>query len=193
MTPAFPVFCFVVDLAVQNLDFADGVITLEVGTVIHSIPETELDEAEEVDVFCLIRVVGQRDSGELTAVLQRNEDFLSGRESILASFYNGISQTVPAAVAVQFGLHRLPARVPDCVAVLNIIVVSVTVRRCVVVAVAGQPQKAVIPAESISAGGIGNQTEEIMAAQIVDPGQGSPGVSDHIFLMMVVEVSVLHV
>lgn len=64
-----------------------------------------------------------------------------------------------ALVGVQFSLRRLPAGVPYGISVLNVQIFTVDVGRYVIITITGQTQQLCIFIESISAAGVGYQTE----------------------------------
>ena len=97
-----------------------------------------------------------------------------------------------ALVAVQFSLGGLPAGIPDGIAILNIEVFAVDIPGNAVVAITGHTQKLSILIKGVAAAGVGNQTKELVATQIVDPGQGSFWGGDHIFLMGIIEKTKFH-
>ena len=61
-----------------------------------------------------------------------------------------------ALVGIERRLGRLPARVPDGIAVLDVVVASVLIERRIVITVTGQTQKFCVLVEAVSAAGIGN-------------------------------------
>ena len=103
-----------------------------------------------------------------------------------------IAQAVAAAVSIQLRLHGLPARVPDKVPVLDIDMEALLVRGTVVVTVAGDPAQARVFIEAIPPRSVGQQGEEILAAQVVDPGKGGPGRGHDILPPGSVKASKLH-
>ena len=54
------------------------------------------------------------------------------------------------------------------------------------------PAQPRIPVKAVAAAGVGHQTEEVLAAQIVDPGQGRAGRVDHVFPMHIIKMSEFH-
>ena len=98
-----------------------------------------------------------------------------------------------ALISVQFSLGRLPSCIPDGVSVLNIYVLTVSVVRNVIIAIARDPQKPCIFIKRISSACIGDQGEEILVPEIVDPGERSSGSCDHILPVGVVEMSEFHI
>lgn len=85
-----------------------------------------------------------------------------------------------ALVGIERRLGRLPARVPDGIAVLDVVVASVLIERRIVITVTGQTQKFCVLVEAVSAAGIGNQRKEVLRSQIVDPRKRSLRACDDI-------------
>ena len=67
-----------------------------------------------------------------------------------------------ALVGIERRLGRLPARVPDGIAVLDVVVASVLIERRIVITVTGQTQKFCVLVEAVSATGIGNQRKDCL-------------------------------
>ena len=79
------------------------------------------------------------------------KDFLSGTDPVLSALENGISEAVTALIGIKVSLNRLPARVPDCVAILDVIIMAIAVNRGVVIAVTCQTKELGISIETVSA------------------------------------------
>ena len=90
-------------------------------------------------------------------------------------------------MGIQVGDQYLPV----CV-VAQIEIASAHIERGVVVAVAGQAAQAGILVEGIAAGRVGDQTEILFAAEVIDPGQGSVGPGDDIFALRIVKITEFH-
>jgi hypothetical protein len=189
---ALPILGLVVDDPRLHLHLAGGKVALEVGAVVHGVPQAELHIAEHVKLPGAVAAVGQGQAVQLAGVALGDEQLLPGGHTVLFALHNGVAQTVAAAVTVQRGLGGLPTRVPHGVAVLDVDAVTVHVQRRVIVAVAGQPPQPGIPVKAVTAAGVGHQTEKVLAAQIVDPGQGSAGRVDHIFPARIIKMSESH-
>jgi hypothetical protein len=71
---------------------------------------------------------------------------------------------VAAFIAVQFGLGRFPAGIPYGVLVLDIEIFSVDIVWYIIVAVAGHAKQFGILIEGIAAAGVGDKSEELVAA-----------------------------
>ena len=82
---------------------------------------------------------------------------------------------MPALIAVEISLGGLPPGIPDGISIFYIYVLSVSVVRNVVVAVTGDPEQPCIFIEGIASAGIGNQCEEVLVSEVIDPGKRRPG------------------
>ena len=69
-----------------------------------------------------------------------------------------------ALVGIERRLGRLPARVPDGIAVLDVVVASVLIERRIVITVTGQTQKFCVLVEAVSP-----QVLEIREKKFSDP------------------------
>ena len=189
---AFAVLGLVVDDAGLHLHFAGGEVALEVGAVVDGVPQAELHIAEDVQLLHGVGVVLQGQAVQLAGVAFGYEQLLRGGHAVLLALDHGVAQAVAAGVAVQRGLGGLPAGVPDGIAVLDVDVVAVHVQRGAVVAVAGQAAHPGVAVEAVAARRVGDKAEEILAAQVVDPGQGRARGGDDVFLAFIIEVTESH-
>ena len=189
---ALAVFGLMINGAAHDLHFAGGEVALEVGAVVHGIPQAELHVAEHIQRAGGSGLVFKGQPVDLTGISAGNEEFLLGEDAVFFAGQDGVAQTVAAAVGVQFGLGGLPAGVPDRAAVIDVDAVAVHVQRRVVVTVAGDAAQPCVTVKAVSAAGVGHQTEKILTAQIVDPRQGRAGRIDHIFPVHVIKMSESH-
>ena len=105
-----------------------------------------------------------------------------------------VAQPVTAVVGVEITAHGLPRRRPEaaCFRVAQIKVAPVRVERDVVVAIAGQASQPGVAVERVPAACVRNQTEELFAAQIIDPRKRRLRAFDYVFALCVVKVTVFH-
>ena len=192
MVAALAVLSLVVDGAALDLDFAGREIALEVGGIVHSIPEAELQIAEYSKRFRCITLVGQHQTVDLAVVAYRHKQLQLRGQTVLFAGDDAVPEAVAALIAVQLGLGGLPAWIPYGIAVLNIVIPTVRVRWYVIVAVAGDTPQLGIPVKAVPAGRVGNKTEECLAAQIVDPRQRRARRGDDIFACGIGKMTELH-
>ena len=192
VVPALPVLGFVVDGIGLHFHFSCGEVPLEVGAVVHCVPEAELHEGEELQGLPLPGAVFHGQLHQQAPLPPGDKEPLDCQDAVFFAFNLRIAQAVAAAVSIQLRLHGLPARVPDKVPVLDIDVEALLVRGTVVVTVAGDPAQARVFIEAIPPRSVGQQGEEILAAQVVDPGKGGPGRGHDILPPGSVKASKLH-
>jgi len=99
-----------------------------------------------------------------------------------------------AGVFKDVALGRLPAGRPELVAVVvaEVDVAAAEVEGNLVVAIAADAAKACIAKERIAAGGVRNDAEVGLTAQVIHPGQRSVRLGNYVFPIAIVEISVLH-
>ena len=184
----------VVDDAVLDLHLADRVVALEVRGVVLGVPQAELDRAEEREPRRLGPLVGDPDPPDLEVLPARHEEQRLRADAPVARGDDRVAQAVAAGVVLQLALGRLPARAPVVArgVVAEVEVPAAEVERRVVVAVTGEPAQARVPVEGVSARGVRDEPEELLAAEVVDPRQGRVGTRDDVLAPGVVEVSVAH-
>ena len=95
---ALAVFSLVVYSASFDFYFADGEISLEIGSVILSIPQTELHITVKIYLFCLRRAVHHGHSGELAVLMKRDEYLLNNIQIVFGTFKHRISEAVSALI-----------------------------------------------------------------------------------------------
>ena len=94
MITPFPILGFVINFRVYNLDFTDGEISLEIGSIVLCVPQTELNITEEIDPVRSCCGVGQGDPCDFAIVMKRDKDLLRSTDTILRTFKDSISQTM---------------------------------------------------------------------------------------------------
>ncbi len=194
---ALLVFGLVIDDGAVNLDLARREVALKVLHVGGSVPEAPLGEREQLQALGLAGEVLEREFLHLAPFLQGNEEEHRGLHAVLLARDAGVAHAVAALVAVEGRLAGFPSGIPDdsllftlSSLLYNIEISSAVVHGHAVVAVARDAAELGVLEERVAAGGIGNQGEEVLVAQVVDPGPGRLGIGDDIFAMCVVEMSV---
>ena len=112
----------------MDLDFAGAEITLEVGHVIHGIPQAEFHIGKQGEILFLIGFIGQCQFIYFTRSAHWDKIGEDGGNAVLFSFKNRVAKTVAAFVVESssvFGRH--PARIPYGIAILDKVVKTVAV------------------------------------------------------------------
>ena len=191
MVASLAVLGLVVDDAVLDLDLADRVVALEVRRVVLRVPQAELDRAEQRQAGRRRPLVRHARPPDLEGLAERHEVARLRPDPGAARGDGRVAHPVAALVVVELALGRLPAGAPvrAVVVVAEVQVAPAEVERCVVVAVARQPPQPRVPVERVAAGGVRDDPEVVLAAEVVDPGQRRVGSGDDVFASVVVEVS----
>ena len=191
--PPLPVLGFMINNAVLHFGFGNIQISLIILAVVHRVPQAPFHDAPDMDGLGFHSFVGQSQVMELAVFPHGHKEGHFRLQSVLSRSKFGITHAVTAFVAVQLGLGGQEAGVPGRFArFLDIIDPPAVVARDRVVAVAQQTLEFGIPVEAVAAARVGDHAEEVLAAQIVDPGQGRCGSGDHIFPPDVIKISVSH-
>ena len=191
---ALAVFGLVVDDPVHDFDLAGAEIALEVGRVVLSVPETELDAGKERKLGGLGAPVRHREFPDFQRFTERHEISGLRLDLVAARTDGGVAHAVAAFVLVELGARGLPRWRPELVGVVvaDIEVAPADIERRVVVAVPGQAAQARVAVKGIAAGGVGDEAEIGFAAEVIDPRQRGVGLGDDVFALLVVKMSVLH-
>ena len=189
MVAALAVFGLVVQDVPLDLHLARGQVPLEVLHVRRGVPEAPFHEGIELEGLLHRARVRELHPVHLAAVADGHEEKDIGLQAVLLPRHTGIAHAVAALIEVQRRLAGLPARIPDGVAVLDIIIAPAVVHRHPVVTVPQDPAELGVLAEAVAAGGVGNQGEEILRAHVVDPRPRGGGIRDDVFAVRVVEMS----
>ena len=136
---ALPVFGLVVDGAALHLYFAGGKVALEVGAVVHGIPQAKLHIAEHIQRFGGGCPVCQGQPVDLAGIAPRDKQLLHRRNAVFLAFQDGVAQAMAAGIGIQLCFGGLPARVPDGAAILDIDAMPILIQGGVIVTVAGEP------------------------------------------------------
>ena len=177
--------------AALDLYLADRVGALEVRHVVERLVEAELDVGEEAKLLCRRAGVADGRPPDLDVGPGRDEEAELDLDAALRAQDARVAQPVPALVAVERRLRRLPTRIPDRVAVADVEVAADGVERRVVVAVARQPTKPRVAPERVAAPRVRAETEEIVLAEVVEPRKRRVRPPDHVFPSGVVERAVV--
>ena len=94
MVPALAVFGFVVDGVRLELDLADGEVSLEIGAVVHRVPEAELQIREHIERLFRGSFVFQRQPDEQAVVALRDQQRLCGRNTIFLPLDHAVAEAV---------------------------------------------------------------------------------------------------
>ncbi len=188
---ALTILRLVIDGAALYLHFASGEVALEVLHIGSGIPKTPLSEGEHLQVLHFFGVVLQSHLLNLSPSMERNKEEDTSLHTILAACDAGIVHTMAALIAIEWSLARFPTWVPDGVTVLDVEVATAIVHRYPVVAIAGDAAELGVLIEGVATSCVGDEREEILVAQIVDPRPWGLRVSNHVLAIGVIEMTVL--
>ena len=175
-----------------DLNLADGEVPLEVGAVVHRVPETELHIREHIERLFCISLVFQRQPDKQAVVALRDQQRLCGRNTIFLPLDHAVAEAVAAGIAVQLRFRGLPAGVPDGIAVFDVNMEALLIGRAVIVAVARQSAQPRVAVEAVATRGIGQDREKILASEVIDPRQRRARACDHILAPLIVKETKLH-
>ena len=192
VVPALPVLGLVVDGAALDLYLTDVPVPLIVGGIVHRVPEAPLHGAVDCETLDFLIIIAQGQLLQLAGAAHGHQAGELGRNTLLLPLEDGVSKAVAAAIAVQRGLGRQEGRAPGHVPVADVEAAAPLIVGHVVVAEAGDAPELGVPIEGVAAAGVGDQGEEALVAQVVDPGQGRIGTGDDIFPGLVVKIAVSH-
>ncbi len=190
MVAAFAVFGLVIEDVPIDLHLARGEVPLEILHVGGSVPEAPFHEGIELEGLFRRTRVHEFHPVHFAAVADGHEEKDIGLQPVLLPRHPGIAHAVAALIGVEGGLAGLPARIPDRVAILDVVIAAAGVHGYAVVAVAEDPAEFGVLAEAVTACGIGNQGEEILRPHVVDPRPRGGRIRDDVLPVGVVEMSV---
>ena len=174
-------------------DFAGRKVSLEILLVVVSVPEAPLYIRKYLEILFPAGFVLDIKENELAGITHGDEIELADSYAVFRRTKAGIAHAVSALIAVQFCLGRLPSGVPDSILIFNIYVLSVSVVRHIIVTITCKPQKPCILIKGIASASIGDQSEEVLVPEIIDPGERSLGSCDHVLPVGVIEMSEFHI
>ncbi len=190
VVPPLSILGCVIDGRALDLDLADRIRALEVRHVVQRFVEAELDVGEERHVLRGRPGVANRRLPDLRALARRHEEEQLDLDAVARADDARVAEAVAALVAVERRLRRLPARVPDRAAVVDVEIAADRVERRVVVAVAGEPAQPRVAPEGVAARGVGAEAEQLLVAEVVQPRERRVRTRDDVLAGLVVEVSV---
>ena len=189
---SFLVFSLVEHGGAFYFHFTGVEVSLEVGGVILCIPQTPFDHGEEFDGLRSIALIFQGQALNFAVVVLRYEERNGSGKVIFLSGDDGIAHTVTAFIGIQLCFCRRPARRPDGAVVVDIEVTTAHVNRNVVVTVSGDSTQTGILKEVVAAGCVGNQREEFLGTQVIDPRIRGSWILNHVFLVCVIKKTKFH-
>ena len=183
-----------VDDTVLDEHFARREVALEVGRIILGIPEAELDGPEHGQACRLCPEVRDPGPPHLERLAGRHDVERLGTDAAALGSDDRVPESMAAAVALEFALRRLPARVPIVArgVVADVQESATDVQRSAVVAIADQSAQPGVPVERVATGGVRDEGEVVLVAQVVDPWQRRVGTADDVFALVVVELAEAH-
>ena len=110
--PAFPVFGFVVNDAALHLHFANVQIPLEIGGIVHGVPQAPFHGGGESEAALSAGFVGQRHLLHLAIFLPRHQEGKGGGDAVFLRLKDGVAQAVAAAIGVQRGIAGVEGGTP---------------------------------------------------------------------------------
>ena len=148
------VFGLVINRRTLDLHLASREVTLEILHIGSRIPETPLLEREELQLFGLLRLVGEGEFLHLAPFLQRYEEEYRSLDTVLPTCDASVAHSMTALVEVEWGLTGFPSRIPYSITVFDIKVSAAIVHRYIVVTIAGDATELGIFVEAVTAGGV---------------------------------------
>ena len=189
---SFAVFRLMVDRRRLLLYFhlAGREVALEILHVSGRVPQAPFLKREDLEMLHLVAVVLQREHLHFCGSVEWHKEKHTGHHTELAARDACVVHAVAAFIAVERCAARFPSRIPHCVTVLDVEIAAVVVHRHVVVAVACDAAELRVLVERVASGSIGDEREEVLVAQIIDPRPRCLRISDDIFAMRVIEMSI---
>ena len=189
---AFTIFRLVINRAPFYFHFADIPVPLEVGGIVHGVPQAPFHGGIDRQCFFLARLVAKDEFLHFHIGVHRHHRRKRGADAVLFALEDRVSQPVMATVEVQFRPHGEIGGAPNRFSVADIKRTSAVVRRHVVVPKTRDPTQFCVTVKTIPATRVADQREKTVVAQIVDPRQGRLRHGDHIFFRFVVKKPVFH-
>ena len=134
---AFAVFRFMIDRVSGDFHFSRRIIPLEVGGVVHRIPEAEFGVGENINLLFFFPYIGNRYPAEQAGVAPRHQHLLRSQNAVFFALKNCIAQPVAADVGIQLRLDRLPGNIPDFFICFQINMKAILIQGAGIIAVAG--------------------------------------------------------
>ena len=156
MSPALAVFRLVVDRASLYLHLADAQVSLEIVHIIHGIPKTKFHIRKKRNILVPGRIVFQFYVINLTGGVNGNKGKKFCRQIVFGGTEPAVAHPVTAFVGVCRGFGGHCSGIPDGSVVVNVIILSVGIKRNGIIAISGNAQQLCVLVEAVAAAGIGN-------------------------------------
>ena len=113
-------------------------------------------------------------------------------QAVFNTCKNAVAHAVTALIAVKLSLYRLPAWIPNGIAVLYVEIMTAIIKRNIIVTITCKSQQLCILIEAIAATCVGLNREEILTAKVINPWQRGFWGGNDILSGAVIEISVFH-
>ena len=140
----------------------------------------------------MVTLIGEGDHLNLGVPLHGDKVEDRGVQAAAASGDARVTHAVTGFKRVEVGPVREVRGAPNVSPLIDAEDSSPSVDGHIVVAVAQQAAHLGITVEGVAASGVGNEGEEVLGAQVVDPGVGGVWGGNNVLACCVVEVAVLH-
>ena len=136
MISALLIFCLMINGATINLHFSCREIALEVLHIRSGIPQTPFSKRKEFQRTFLLTMIRECEFLHFAPFLKRHKEKHTCFHTVLRTSDARVVHAMTTFIAVERCLARLPAWVPNCVAILNIEVTTTIVHWHAIVAIA---------------------------------------------------------
>ena len=167
-------------------------VALEILHVGGGVPQTPLGEGKQLQAPHLMGGILQRQLLHLGPCVERYEEENRGFDATLRPCDAGVVHAVAAFVCVERCLAGFPSGTPHRATIVDVEVAATGIHRHAIVAVARDTAELGVFVETVAASGVADETEEILIAQIVNPGKRCLRVGDDILAVFVVKITEFH-
>ena len=168
-------------------------VSLKILHIVICIPEAPFHIREKGKVLRPAGMIGNLKLRDFTGIVYRHKGKNRSFNIILCGMKAAVTDAVAAFIAVELGVGRLPAGIPDLGSIFYIEILPVVIIGNIVVTVSGETEQFCIFIETVAAACIGNQRKEVRVSEVVDPGKRCSGGRNDIFPMIIIEISKFHV
>lgn len=187
----FSVLCLMVDGRAFHFHLPRGKVSLEVLHVRGCVPQTPFHEREQFQVLDLISLVGNCHLLHFRPLVERDEEKDTCTDTVLLACDAGIVHAVSALVKVKRSLAGFPPRIPYRLPVLDVKIPATVVHGHVIVAITRDPPELSVLVETVTTRSVGDQREEVLIAEIVDPRPRRLWIGDDILAVSIIKMTVV--
>ena len=138
-------------------------------------------------------MIGEGELPDFEIFVERDEVASASGHAVVGGADGRVAHAVAAGIICELAARRLPGGRPEVATIVaKINVATAEIKGRIVVAIASEASQAGVAIERVAAGGVGDDAEISLAAEIIDPRQRGVRLSDYVFTIRIIKMTKFH-